>query len=157
MTLRNVESFYAKSGTNYKKGPPMSRKRLVLTFPSALVHQPITYYLIKDYDLMINILRASVTPNETGRLVIELSGNRNNLDRGIKYLKGMGVQIEPLAQDVKWRKNKCTHCTVCIPVCPTDALKLNRGTMAVSFDSKKCIACGLCIDVCPYRAVEIMF
>ena len=135
----------------------MDKKRLVLTFPSSLVDQPITYHLIKDYDLMVNILRASVTPNETGRLVIELSGQKNNLAKGIKYLSSLGVEIQPLAQDVKWYKEKCNHCTACIPICPTQALKLNRKTMTVSFDNKKCIACGLCIEVCPYHAIEILF
>lgn len=134
----------------------MNKKRLVLSFPPDLVEQPITYHLIKDYDLMINILRANVTA-ETGRLVIEIAGEKNSIDKGIKYLSSLGVTIEAVAQDIKWHKEKCTHCTACIPICPTAALALDRKNMLVSFDNKKCIMCGLCISVCPYKAIEIQF
>ena len=135
----------------------MTKKRLVLSFPPKLVDQPVTYHLIKDYDLMINILRANVTPDEEGRLVIEIMGEKSAIDKGIKYLSGLGVKIQPVAQDVKWHKERCDHCTACIPICPTGALSLDRKTMQVSFDNKKCIMCGLCIPVCPYKAIEIFF
>ncbi|MBN3038102.1 MAG: 4Fe-4S binding protein, partial [Candidatus Omnitrophica bacterium] len=59
--------------------------------------------------------------------------------------------------DVHWHEDRCDHCTVCIPICPTGALSLDRKTMRVSFDNKKCIMCGLCIPVCPYNAMEILF
>ena len=101
----------------------MTKKRLVLTFPPELLDQPITYHLIKDYELMVNILRANVTPDEEGRLVIEMSGEKSAIDKGIKYLSGLGVKIQPVAQDVKWYKERCDHCTACIPICPTGALE----------------------------------
>lgn len=65
----------------------MVKKRIVLTFPQSLVEQPITYHLIKDYDLMVNILSAKVNPNEEGRLVIEVSGKKQSFDKGMNYLK----------------------------------------------------------------------
>jgi len=135
----------------------MTKKRVVLTFPTELLKQPITYHLIKDYDLMINILRANVTADEEGRLVVEISGDKSAVDKGIKYLSDLGVKIQPVAQDVKWNKDKCDHCTACISICPTEALILDRKTMTVSFDNKKCIMCGLCIPACPYKAIEILF
>ena len=65
----------------------MAKKRIVLTFPPSLVSQPITYHLVKDYDLMFNIMRGVITPDEEGRLVISLSGNKKSLEGGIEYLK----------------------------------------------------------------------
>ncbi len=135
----------------------MAKKRLVLTFPPSLVEQPITYQLIKEHGLRVNILRASVAPNEEGRLVVEVDGENSDLDKGIHYLSGLGVEIQPLAQDVNWHEERCTHCTACIPVCPTGAFSLNRENMNVSFESEKCIACELCVPLCPYRAIEIAF
>ncbi|MBN3038711.1 MAG: (Fe-S)-binding protein, partial [Candidatus Omnitrophica bacterium] len=64
----------------------MTKKRLVLTFPTELLDQPVTYHLIKDYDLMVNILRANVTADEEGRLIIEITGDKASVDKGIKYL-----------------------------------------------------------------------
>jgi ferredoxin len=135
----------------------MAKKRIVLTFPPTLVGQPITYHLVKDYDLMLNILRAIVTPKEEGRLVLELSGRKKSLEDGINYLKQLGVEIQSLAQDIKWHEDKCTHCTACIPACPTQAMSLERRTMEVSFVKEQCIACELCISVCPFKALEIQF
>lgn len=135
----------------------MAKKRIVLTFPSTLVGQPITYHLVKDYDLMFNILRGVVAPNEQGRLVIELSGKKKSLDDGINYLKGLGIEIQSLAHDIKWHEDKCTHCTACIPTCPTQAMSLDRESMEVSFIKDDCIACELCISACPFKALEIQF
>jgi len=114
----------------------MLKKRIVLTFPSSLVSQPITYHLVKDYDLKFNIMRGLVTPDEEGRLVLELSGNKNSLNEGVEYLKNQGINVESLAHDIKWHENKCTHCTACIPACPTQAMSVNRDTMEVSFDKE---------------------
>ena len=135
----------------------MLKKRIVLTFPSSLVSQPITYHLVKDYDLKFNIMRGVVTPDEEGRLVLELSGNKNSLNEGVEYLRNQGINVESLSHDIKWHENKCTHCTACIPACPTQALSVNRDTMEVSFDKEKCIACELCISICPFKALVITF
>ena len=135
----------------------MKKKRVVLTFPPNMIDQPITYHLVKEHDLMINILRANITPKEQGRLVIELTGKKSALDTGMAYLSGLGVEVQSLAQDIKWHENKCIHCTACIPICPTGALSLDREKMLVSFIKDKCIACELCIPVCPYKAIEIQF
>jgi Fe-S-cluster-containing dehydrogenase component len=133
----------------------MMQKRVVLTFPTSQVSQPIAYNLIKHYDLMLNILRGNITPNEEGRLVVELSGKKQALEAGLEYLKDLGIGVESLARDIKWHKDLCTHCTACIPACPTQALVVDRSTMTVSFHKDRCIACELCVPACPFKALEI--
>ena len=135
----------------------MIKKRVVLTFPTNQVSQPIAYHLVKDYDLMLNILRGNITPNEQGMLVVELSGKKQSLNAGLDYLKGLGIDVESLARDIKWHKEKCTNCTACIPSCPTQAMSVDRQTMEVSFHKERCIACELCIPVCPFKALQIQF
>jgi len=135
----------------------MQKKRVVFSYPSHLIDQPVISILVKDYDLTVNILRARITPKEEGRLVLEITGKRSGLEAGFKYLSEIGVEIQPLAQDVKWHEDRCTHCTACISICPTKALDVNRPQMEVFFKRDKCIACELCIPVCPYQAMEILF
>lgn len=135
----------------------MQKKRVVLNYPPNVVEQPVISKLVKDFDLTVNILRAHVTPKEEGRLVLEITGKRKSMEAGLNYIKELGVDVQPLAQDVKWYEDRCTHCTACISICPPKALDVNRTTMEVSFKREKCIACGLCIQVCPYQAMEILF
>lgn len=135
----------------------MQKKRIVLTFPPNLIEQPITYHLVKDYDLMINILSARVTPKEEGKLVMEISGKKKSIDEGLKYLANLGVNIQLLSKDIRWHQDRCTHCSVCIPICRSGALYLDRKEMTVSFIKDRCIACELCIPACPYKAIEIQF
>jgi ABC-type methionine transport system ATPase subunit len=51
-------------------------KRIVLHFPRRMVDRPIVSKLVKDFNLDFNILKASVTPDEEGLLVMELTGKR---------------------------------------------------------------------------------
>jgi len=135
----------------------MISKKIVLHFPHKLVDQPIVYKLVKDYDLAFNILKASVTPDEEGLLVLELSGEKKNYEQGVKYLKESGVKVQPLSQDIVRDEERCTHCGVCVPICPTAALVVDPVTRKVSFYKDKCIACELCIKACPVRAMEVHF
>ena len=133
----------------------MSKKKLVLNFPPHLIDQPITYRLIAEKGLKVNILRARITPKEWGNMVVEVNGDKARVETGIGFLTDLGVEVEQLADEVKWREERCIHCTACLALCPTQALYVDRATMIVGFDREKCIACELCLSVCPYRAVEI--
>jgi ferredoxin len=135
----------------------MATKRLVFNFPPHLIDQPVTYQLITEHKLKVNILRARITPREWGRLVVEVSGTKKDLNAGLQFATDLGVDVKPLAQDVRWDQDKCIECTACSSICPTGALSVAREEMRVSFDEDKCIACELCIPACPYEAMQITF
>jgi len=132
-------------------------KRLVLRFPKRLVDRPIVSRLVRDFNLDFNILKASVTPEEEGLLVLEVSGKQEDYDKGVEYLTKTGVRIQSLSQDVTRNEERCTHCGACITICPTSAFELAPLTRQVNFYNEKCIACGLCIKACPPRAMEVHF
>lgn len=135
----------------------MPKRKLLLTFPASLADKPISYHLVKDYDLELNILRARITPKEEGRLIIELSGDEQRLKLGEEYLKKVGVGIKPLALDIAYYEDRCIHCTACVSVCRSGAITVNREVMKMVLEKEKCIACELCVTVCPFKAVEIQF
>jgi ferredoxin len=135
----------------------MTTKRLVLSFPPPLIDQPVTYELVKKYNLKINILRARITPREQGRLVVEVTGTKKDLDAGLKFLDEVKVEVKALAQDVKFHEERCIECSACTSVCPSKALSVQGPERHVSFDREKCIACELCLPVCPYNVMEIVF
>ena len=132
-------------------------RRIVLRFPHRLVERPIIYRLVKDYDLEFNILKASITPEEEGLLILELKGEQKEYDKGVNFLIKAGVKIQSLSQDVIRNEDRCTSCGACVTVCPAGAFKLDPKTRYVKFDNEKCIACGLCIPACPPRAMEVHF
>jgi len=132
-------------------------KRIVLRFPKRLVERAIVSRLVKDYDLDFNILKASVTPDKEGLMVLELSGEQEDYDKGIRYLTNTGVIIQSLSQDVIRNEERCTHCGVCVTICPTGAFELEPSTRRVNFYNERCLACGLCIKACPPRAMELHF
>jgi ABC-type methionine transport system ATPase subunit len=71
----------------------MKTQRLELVFPEKLIQKPIIYQLVKDYDVIPNIRRASV--DETfGQIFMEMSGEEENLESAFNYLKEIGVEIE---------------------------------------------------------------
>jgi len=135
----------------------MISKRIVLHFPHRLVDEPIVCKLVKDYRLSFNILKAYVTPREEGLMVLELNGEDEDFNKGIKYLEKCGVKIQPLSQDVIRNIAKCTDCGLCVPMCPVDALVVDPDSRKVLFYENKCIACELCVKVCPTRAMEVHF
>jgi ABC-type methionine transport system ATPase subunit len=79
----------------------MKKTRMVFSFPPSKVEEPITYHLVKDYGLMVNILRAAIDPHKQGWMVVELSGEENQLSQGLNYLETAGVRVEPLTQEIQ--------------------------------------------------------
>jgi len=77
----------------------MARLRVRLTFPPALIQEPIVYRLVKDFDIVINIRRAEVKADH-GWIALELEADERALERGVKWLKDKGVQVDPIERDV---------------------------------------------------------
>jgi ferredoxin len=133
----------------------MLKKGLVLRFPPEIVDQPIVYRLVKDFNLVFNILKAIITPGKDGIMILELSGDRENLEKGLKFLKDVGVDVKTIAQQVAKNEEVCIHCGACTAVCPTGALFVDRQTFQVIYDPEKCTACGFCVSACITKAMEI--
>jgi ferredoxin len=135
----------------------MYAKTLSLRFPKKIVNEPITVNLVKEFDLSFNILKATIYPRKEGFMVLELSGHRKNFQKGVRYLKSLGVKVESIGQDIKRDEEICFHCGACTAVCPTGALFIKRPEMEVIFDKERCSACELCVVACPARAMSVRF
>jgi L-aspartate semialdehyde sulfurtransferase ferredoxin len=130
---------------------------LVLSFPPRLIQEPVTNNLIRQFDLQVNILRATVKPRERGRMVVELQGSQESLEHGLAYLTEHGVEVDPMVQEMRHYDDRCVHCTACTSVCPTDALTVDPVSRELIFDPSQCIICESCIPACSYQAMESQF
>src|SRR3989304_1188342 len=106
----------------------MVTKRIVLPSPRRVVDRPIVYHLVKDYDLEFNILKASISPEQEGTLVLELRGNTPAYDKGVGPPPARAPRSEPLSQDIPRDDDRCTACGACITVCPTRAFSVDQET-----------------------------
>lgn len=133
----------------------MIKRKLVLSFPENIVTRPITYKLVKEFNLEFNILRAEITPDMEGKMLIELRGDKVQIDGAIKYLEHTGVTVQEAAKDIIIDKNLCVDCGVCTSICITRALILDSKNYKLKFNKDKCILCELCLDCCPVSAIKV--
>ncbi len=135
----------------------MASRRVVFHYPRHLIDAPIISRLANAYGLEFNILRANITPQSEGLMVLGLEGPSKSLDSALAWVREQGVEVQPLEKDVVRNAQKCTHCGACVTICPTEALRKDLDTQEVLFVAEDCIACELCVPACPPRAMEVTF
>jgi len=132
-------------------------KNIVLKFSKDIVDRPIVCRLASQYNLEFNIVKAYITPREEGLLILRLEGESADFEKGLEYLEKSGVLIQPVSKDVVRNEELCTHCGVCVALCPAGALAVDEKTRKINFFGDKCNACGFCVTVCPMKAMEAKF
>jgi len=71
----------------------MKTQRLELTFPEKLIKKPIIYELVRENNVIPNIRRANVD-EDFGWMVLELSGEDEDLEQAFRHLEDLGIEIE---------------------------------------------------------------
>ena len=77
----------------------MAERRVVFTFPPKLIKEPIIYNLGHKFKVVTNIRRADVSENK-GWVVLELEGEEAEIDKGIEWVAGKGVRVDPVVGDI---------------------------------------------------------
>jgi L-aspartate semialdehyde sulfurtransferase ferredoxin len=115
---------------------------------------PVTYRLAKDFNVAANIIRAQVAPNQIGTLVVELSGDIDQLDAALDWLRSQDINVSTASREILIDEELCVHCGLCTGICPTEALNLDVQTFRLSFTRSRCIVCEQCIPTCPMQAIS---
>ena len=133
-------------------------KKLMLFFPRCECEKPILYHLVKDHNLIVNVFRAKVTPEEEGYLVLDVTGTEQDIENAMAFVRTFNVSINYSGKGVTRDEHRCTHCGYCVTHCPTHALRIeNRTTREVVYRESDCIECLACIRVCPFGACASAF
>jgi ferredoxin len=135
----------------------MPKKRFILLFPPDSIEKPLTYHLVKNYDLKVNILRATITPGKAGELLLEVEADAEAIEKGLEYLRQHRVHVKPIVKKIQWLAEDCIHCGACTAVCASGALRISQQTWELEFDPEHCIACELCLKACPLRLMSVSF
>ena len=77
----------------------MAKKRVKFTFPTHRITSPVIYDLGHRYKLITNVRRADVREN-MGWVILELEGNEEEIDNGIRWVESLDVRVDPVSGDV---------------------------------------------------------
>jgi L-aspartate semialdehyde sulfurtransferase ferredoxin len=77
----------------------VSSIRLFVSFPEDLVDRPMIYEIIKKFDVVPSIRRANVE-DRSGWVILEVSGEQDQLDGAIAYFEGLGCTVNRMEGDV---------------------------------------------------------
>lgn len=70
-----------------------------LTFPEELVKEPLIYQAALMYHVVPNIRRARVSET-AGEVILELSGEKKDIDKAIQFWLEKGVMVGNIPGDV---------------------------------------------------------
>jgi len=136
----------------------MKSKKVLIILPKTEIEKPIVNDLIKYYDLTIKIIRAKITPEEEGYILINIIGAADDIERGITFLNTLNIQMQDAERGLQWHEDHCVHCGNCLSHCPTGSLSfIDRVTMQFNFNKETCIECLNCIQNCPHGAFSSIF
>jgi hypothetical protein len=71
----------------------------MLTFPPELIKEPVIFSLGHKFNVVPSIRRAEVT-DDRGWVVLELSGEDENIDQAIDWAVSQGVRVDPVGGDI---------------------------------------------------------
>ena len=131
------------------------KRRLTLHFPRESVQEPITYRLAIDFDIAAKILRAQIGPNQSGTMVVELSGDIDELGAAESWLESLGLRINRAPGQIRVDPQACVDCGVCSSVCPSGAMAFTAPDWRLQFDHQRCLVCEQCIPSCPLDAITL--
>ncbi len=132
------------------------KRRITLHFPREAVHQPITYRLAVEFDIAAKILRAQIAPNQSGTMVVELSGDIDDLAAAEQWLESQGLGLNRAPGEIQIDRERCVDCGLCTSVCPSGALTSAAPTWQLHFDAQRCLVCEQCIPSCPFEAIALV-
>ena len=132
------------------------KRRITLHFPREAVHQPITYRLAVEFDIAAKILRAQIAPNQSGTMVVELSGDIDDLDAAEQWLEGQGLGLNRASGEIAIDLQRCVDCGICTSVCPSGALSCTAPEWRLTFNAQRCLVCEQCIPSCPFEAIALV-
>ena len=70
-------------------------KKILINFPQELLKEPIIYTLGNQFDVVVNIKRASVS-EDSGWAELELKGDAKQVEEGIAWMIGRGMRVEDM-------------------------------------------------------------
>ena len=72
----------------------MAKRRVILTFTSETIANPIIHTIGQQFNLITNIRRANMT-EDRGWIELDIKGKDKDIEDGITWVTSKGVRVEP--------------------------------------------------------------
>lgn len=79
-----------------------------------------------------------------------IGGNIYESGNAKEFKTGDWTNLKPV-----FYSEKCKQCGLCFPVCPENAIPVNKDCLREDFNLDYCKGCGVCAQVCPFAAIEM--
>ena len=126
-----------------------------LKFQTSETDKPFVHLFATRFNLVFSILQADIIPGKGGRMIMDLSGEAEDIDKALEYASENGVKVKILSKAIVWNEQTCVHCGACTAVCMNKALTLDPVTAELKFDNEKCVVCEMCTIACPTGAIKV--
>ena len=73
----------------------MASRRVYLTYLDEAMKEPLIYELGHKFKVVTNI-RGATIKEDIGLVTLEITGDEDEIDAGIEWIKSMGVKVEPI-------------------------------------------------------------
>ena len=77
----------------------MGMKRVKFTYEREMIKRPIISEMSRKFDILTNIRRADVR-EDMGWVVLELTGEEDEIAAGLDWVTEVGVRVDPVSGDV---------------------------------------------------------
>ena len=78
----------------------MAKRRVMFTFTSEVITEPIIYNLGQQFRLVTNIRRADLT-GERGWIALEPERKERDIEAGIAWVTSKGVRVDLVTGDIE--------------------------------------------------------
>jgi len=131
------------------------KKRYIFHFPPEAINLPITYTLVKDFDIKVNILNADLSSGKSGKLVMEIEAHENTINEALRFIEKKNIRCNEIKRQLTFKEEACIACGACTAVCFSGALVLDRVSWLLRFNHENCVICGLCVKACPLQLFNL--
>ena len=77
----------------------MAKRQVMFTFPPKLIKEPIIFNLGLQFKVVPNIRRADISEAK-GWVILEVEGEEEDIEAGIKWLTSKGIRVDGVTGDV---------------------------------------------------------
>ena len=133
----------------------MKSVKVMLKFPAGQTDMPVAWKFATEYGLEFSILQADISPDKGGRMVLDVTGEKENIEQAMAFTEGEGISVRILSRAIHWDDQVCVHCGACTAVCTHKALTLDKVTAEMTFDNEWCVGCEMCVRACPTGSISV--